>query len=78
MRRKFLKNACKLDPQNTEADLKLAELYLYLKAYPKVFEYADAALKINKHTAKAYFIKGFAFAEKGGIRQQPLCPACKL
>ncbi len=55
----------KLDPKNIQANLKLAELYLYLKGYPKVFEYADAALKIDKHTAKAYFIKGFAFAENG-------------
>jgi len=54
-----------LDPKNIKANLKLAELYLYLKAYPKVFQYCNAALKIDRLTPKAYFIKGFAFAEQG-------------
>ena len=54
-----------LDPKNIEANLKLAEIYLYIKGYPKCLYYADEALKIDKNKAKAYFLKGFAFKENG-------------
>jgi tetratricopeptide (TPR) repeat protein len=54
-----------LDPKNTEVYLKLAELHLYLKKYKDCLQYANEALKIDKHMAKAYFIKGFAFKEGG-------------
>ena len=54
-----------LDPKNITAELKLAELFLYLKKYKDCIDHADNALRIDKTNAKAYFIKGFTFKETG-------------
>jgi tetratricopeptide (TPR) repeat protein len=54
-----------LDPENIDAWLRLAELHLYIKKYKESIQYANEALKIDKHKAKAYFIKGFVFKESG-------------
>ncbi len=54
-----------LNPGSIQGHLKLSELLLYLKAYDKCLEQANEVLKINKNTAKAYFIKGFAYKETG-------------
>lgn len=59
------KKAIELNPSNGEAHLKLAELYLYIKAYPICLSEANEALKIDKNNAKGYFIKGFAYKEMG-------------
>lgn len=55
--------AIRIDPKSLEAHMKLSELYLYLKAYPRCLAEANEALKIDKNIAKAYFIKGFAYKE---------------
>ncbi len=60
-----LLKAISLDNQNIEAYLKLAELNLYLKQYDETFKYTDKVIEIEKLSAKAYFIKGFASKEKG-------------
>lgn len=60
----FEKSA-ELDPGNITAQLRLAELFLYLKKYQDCIEHADNALRIDKTNAKAYFIKGFMFKETG-------------
>jgi tetratricopeptide (TPR) repeat protein len=52
-----------LDPSNKEANLKFAELNLYLKAYPDALKYANDALKLDERQAKPYFIKGFVYKE---------------
>ena len=52
-----------LDSKNISAELKLAELFLYLKKYDSCIQHADNALRIDKTNAKAYFIKGFMFKE---------------
>lgn len=52
-----------IDPENLEANLKFAELNLYLKAYPDALKYANDALRIDERKAKAYFIKGFVYKE---------------
>lgn len=52
-----------LDPTNKEANLKFAELNLYLKAYPDALKYANDALKLDERQAKPYFIKGFVYKE---------------
>src|SRR5258706_323505 len=54
-----------LDPKNIAAELRLAELSLYLKKYQDCIEHADNALSIDKPNARAYFIKGFMFKETG-------------
>ncbi|MCB0430897.1 MAG: tetratricopeptide repeat protein [Flavobacteriales bacterium] len=55
----------RLKPDHVEALLKLAELYLYVKGYPKSVEYADQVLKIDKHQSKAYMLKGLDFKMLG-------------
>ena len=57
--------AIQLNPENIQGHLKLSELLLYIKAYDKCLEQANEVLKIDKNTAKAYFIKGFAYKETG-------------
>jgi tetratricopeptide (TPR) repeat protein len=59
------KKAISLEPKNKDAHMKLAELYLYIKAYPQCLAEANEALMIDKYIAKAYFIKGFAYKETG-------------
>ena len=63
-RETFLK-CLSLDPKNVQANLKLAELDLYIKNYKESIQYANEALKIDKYQAKAYFIKGFVYKESG-------------
>lgn len=55
----------KLDPKNLEANLKLAEIYLYIKGYAKSISYANEALKIDEKKSKPYFLKGFVYKESG-------------
>jgi len=62
---KAFEKCLELDPKNIEANLKLSELYMYLKAYPKAIEYANEALRIDSRRSKAYFIKGFVYKESG-------------
>ncbi len=52
-----------LNPANTDALLKLGEIYFYVKKYKESIELADKALKINAHLAKAYFMKAMIFVE---------------
>jgi tetratricopeptide (TPR) repeat protein len=59
----LIKKAITMQPENIDAYLKLSEFYLYIKKYEESLKYADEALKIDKHKAKAYFIKGFVFKE---------------
>jgi tetratricopeptide (TPR) repeat protein len=54
-----------LDSKNIFAELKLAELFLYLKKYADCIQHADKALLIDKTNAKAYYIKGYMFKETG-------------
>ncbi len=52
-----------LNPANTDALLKLGEIYFYVKKYKDAIELTDKALRINVHLAKAYFMKGMIFLE---------------
>jgi len=52
-----------LDPKNTDAMLRLGELYFYVKKYPEALELINKALKVNKYIGKAYFLKGMIFLE---------------
>jgi tetratricopeptide (TPR) repeat protein len=55
--------AIRIDPKNTDALLKLAELYLYVKRYPDALDLVDQAIKVNPYIAKEYFLKGMIFIE---------------
>jgi len=52
-------------PSNTEALLKLAELYFLVKQYQKGIDYANKALKLDENLARGYYIKGSIYRESG-------------
>lgn len=57
--------ALELDPNNTDALLKMAEIKLLLRQYQQCFDLANAALRVNEQLFMAYFIKGYAHFELG-------------
>lgn len=54
-----------LDPKNTDALLKMAEIKLLLRQYQECFDMANAALRVNDQLFMAYYIKGYAHYELG-------------
>lgn len=52
-------------PNSVEANLKLAELYFYVKKYQEAITFSNNALKIDESAAKAYFLKGMSYKESG-------------
>ena len=52
-------------PENTEALLKLSELYFLVRQYQKGIDYANKALKVNDNLAKAYYLKANIYRESG-------------
>lgn len=52
-------------PENTEALLKLGELYFLIKQYQKGIDYVNKALKLDENLARAYYIKGSIYKESG-------------
>lgn len=52
-------------PDNTEALLKLGELYFLVKQYQKGIDYVNKALRVNENLAKAYYLKGSIYRESG-------------
>ena len=54
----------RLDPKNTDAILKLAELYLYVEKYEDAITLINQAIKVNPYIAREYFLKGMIYIEK--------------
>ncbi|MFN7910227.1 MAG: tetratricopeptide repeat protein [Bacteroidota bacterium] len=52
-------------PDNTEALLKLGELFFIVRQYQIAIDYCNKALKIDENLSKAYFIKGSIYRESG-------------
>ncbi len=52
-------------PENTEALLKLSELYFLIKQYQKAIDYVNKALKVDENIAKGYYLKGSIYRESG-------------
>jgi tetratricopeptide (TPR) repeat protein len=52
-------------PDNAEGLLKLGEIYYLVQNYQKAIEYVNKALKIDEHSARAYYIKGTIYRESG-------------
>ncbi|MGZ3931377.1 MAG: tetratricopeptide repeat protein [Bacteroidia bacterium] len=63
--KEMLEAAVKKFPENTEALLKLAELYFLVKQYENSIAYINKALKIDENIAKAYYLKGSVYKELG-------------
>lgn len=60
-----LEKAVKLSPNNVEAHMKLAELYLYVEMRQEALNEINAALRLDQKYPKAYFLKGMIYKEIG-------------
>ncbi len=60
-----IEKALKLEPDNIQANLKLAELSLFLKNYDRVLELTKKVIELDKINSTAYFIRGYALKETG-------------
>ena len=60
-----LERCLKSLPKDIEANLKLAELYYYVKKYSESIEQVNKALEIDKYQSKAYYLKGMNYMEAG-------------
>lgn len=60
-----LENTVKKFPENTDALLKLAELYFFVKQYENAFAKINQALKVNVNLTKGYYLKGNIYKEIG-------------
>lgn len=63
--KELLEIVVKKFPNDTEALLKLAELYFLVQKYQEGIEFVNKALRINENLAKAYYIKGSIYRESG-------------
>ena len=60
-----LNKALEIDPENQTALLKLAEIYLLKAEYRKAQQYAESAIRINRESAEAFYLKAIARLEQG-------------
>jgi len=60
-----LETAVKRFPDNTEALLKLAEIFYLVRQYENSITNINKALKIDENMANAYYLKGSVFKEMG-------------
>lgn len=61
----LLESVAKKFPENTEALMKLSELYFLVRQYQNGIDYVNKALKVDEHLARAYYIKGSIYRESG-------------
>lgn len=60
-----LEKCLSIEPENTEALIKLAQLYFFVKKYQESINCINSALKVDAHIAKGYFLKGLDYKEGG-------------
>ncbi len=58
-----LERCIKIFPKNTNALLKLSNIYFYVKNYKQAFKYLNKVQQIDKHIAQTYFIKSLIYKE---------------
>jgi tetratricopeptide (TPR) repeat protein len=63
--RRQLQRAAELDPSNTDALLKLAEVRFLLRRYEEALIAVNDALREDEQLAQGYFIKGYVYKETG-------------
>jgi tetratricopeptide (TPR) repeat protein len=61
----ILERTAKKFPDNTDALLKLGELYYFVKQYDNAMTFINSALKADENLAKGYYLKGSVFKELG-------------
>ena len=60
-----LETTVKKFPDNTEALLKLGELFYLVRQYENAITHINKALKVDENMANAYYLKGSVFKEMG-------------
>lgn len=60
-----LEQATRLDDTNTDAWLKLAEIYFLLRRYEESIAAVNSALQVDDKLEQGYFIKGYVYKETG-------------
>ena len=63
--KKSLEKCLMIEPENKEANMKLAELFFIARDYNKVFEHLNNILRKEINNPKAYMMKGMAYKELG-------------
>ena len=63
--KEILEKTVKKFPENTEALLKLAELFYLVRQFENALTNINKALKIDENMANAYYLKGSVFKEMG-------------
>ena len=63
--RQAFEKAIRLNPANEEAQMKLAELYLYVEMHKEALDQLNDVLKVNRRNPKAYYMKGMVYKEAG-------------
>ena len=59
--KKYLDKALSIDSLDIEANLKLAELYIYIGDFQQTIELVNVVLRQDDGLAKGYFLKGMAY-----------------
>lgn len=57
----WIEKALALNPNDRQAHLKLAKMFLFIEAYNKAFEQVNAVLRQNAHDPEAYYLKGIIY-----------------
>jgi tetratricopeptide (TPR) repeat protein len=60
-----LEKCVAIDPENQEATIRLAEIYLYVQQYKESMEWVLKAQKLNANNARVYFVKSLIYKETG-------------
>lgn len=60
-----LEKCVKIDPENLDATIKLAEIYLYVQQYKESMDWVLKAQKLNANKAHVYFVKSLIYKETG-------------
>lgn len=61
----WFQKAIAIDPNDETAHLKIANMFLFSKDYPKVFAEINTVLRQNVYNAEAYFLKGMCYKDMG-------------
>ena len=62
---KWFQKAISIDPNDEMAHLKIANIFLFSKEYPKAFAEINTVLRQNVYNAEAYFLKGMCYKDMG-------------
>lgn len=63
--RQALERAIRLDPENKDAHMKLAELFLYVEMRQEAINEVNEVLKLDRNNPKGYYLKGIIYKESG-------------